>query len=57
MPQQTTLKPPFATEPTIEEMINDPIVKLLMKRDGVKQEVLVPLFHNIFFETYEPQAE
>lgn len=30
-------------EPEIQELMNDPIVRLLMKKDGVRQESLLKL--------------
>ncbi len=34
-------------EPSIGEVINDPIVKMLMKKDGVKRESLMPILAQI----------
>lgn len=50
---QSILKPAKMTEPPLKEVINDPIVKLLMQRDGVKQEMLMPLILNAL-ETNRP---
>jgi len=30
-------------EPALQEMMGDPIVQMLMKRDGVNKDALVPL--------------
>lgn len=49
----STLKPAKMTEPPLNDVINDPIVKLLMQRDGVKQEMLMPLIMNAL-ETNKP---
>lgn len=38
------------TEPQLKEVMNDPIIQLLMKRDGVKEETLMPLVSGIFSE-------
>lgn len=48
---QSSLRPVKMTEPQLKDLIDDPIVKLLMKRDGVKQEVLMPLILGILDES------
>lgn len=39
-------------EPLINELIEDPIVKLLMKSDGVSLGALLPLIEGVMDKTY-----
>ena len=37
------LEDPYVFEPEIDDMMEDPIIKLVMKRDGVTPQFLMPL--------------
>lgn len=44
---QSWWQSPYRSEPTIAEMLNDPIVHLVMARDQVRGDDVSSLMHNV----------
>lgn len=47
MNHQLAGQEPLYGEPTLDEVFNDPIVRLLMAFDGVEHETLRPMLANV----------
>ena len=41
--ETASIAPVRAIEPELDELLNDPIIQMLMQKDGVEQEELLPL--------------